>query len=243
MQIIKLADHVAPIGLPELSVSTATRLTDMFSRLLATLFFFTAVAGKVRELVSFINHRTAANDALGQLTFFAAASSRVAVILFLALMGALFLVRAKPIRKARGIRPRFMALAGTFLMSAVTLFPRVEMGLARTLISTLLVMLGMSLSAFVLLHLGRSFSLMAEARHLVTSGPYAVARHPLYLTEEIAALGVLLQFLSPITLAIFFVHVWFQLQRMRNEEVVLARTFPDYADYQVRTARLIPGLY
>jgi hypothetical protein len=30
---------------------------------------------------------------------------------------------------------------------------------------------------------------------------------------------------------------------MRNEEIVLARMFPEYGNYKMRTARLVPGLY
>lgn len=37
-----------------------------------------------------------------------------------------------------------------------------------------------ALSAIVLTRLGRSFSLMSEARGLVTHGPYRFVRHPLY---------------------------------------------------------------
>jgi len=105
------------------------------------------------------------------------------------------------------------------------------------------VLLGTCLSSIVLFRLGRSFSLMAEARKLVTTGPYAIVRHPLYLAEEIAVIGTLLQFFSIYTLMIFGVHLWIQIQRMKNEEAVLRDAFPGYVDYQARTFRLIPRVY
>ena len=34
-----------------------------------------------------------------------------------------------------------------------------------------------------------------------------------------------------------------QVLRMKNEERLRFQVFPEYGDYMVRTARLIPGLY
>ena len=99
------------------------------------------------------------------------------------------------------------------------------------------------MSIVALAHLGRSFSLMAEARRLVTTGPYSIVRHPLYLFEEIASLGILLQFFSVYTALIFVLHILIQLQRMKNEETVLEKAFPEYQLYKARTARVIPKLY
>jgi protein-S-isoprenylcysteine O-methyltransferase Ste14 len=84
---------------------------------------------------------------------------------------------------------------------------------------------------------------MAEARQLVTSGVYRWVRHPLYLAEELAVVGIVLQFLSPWTGLLLAVQIAFQLRRMRNEERVLSETFPQYTDYRARTAMLLPGLY
>jgi len=94
-----------------------------------------------------------------------------------------------------------------------------------------------------LIRLGRSFSIMAESRQLVTTGPYQFVRHPLYLTEEIALVGVFLQYASPWTVLLLLVQIAFQLRRMYNEELVLTAHFPEYAAYQRTTARLIPGVY
>ena len=48
----------------------------------------------------------------------------------------------------------------------------------------------------VIFHLGRSFSIVPQARTLVRTGPYKFVRNPLYLAEEVALLGTLLQFYS-----------------------------------------------
>jgi protein-S-isoprenylcysteine O-methyltransferase Ste14 len=83
---------------------------------------------------------------------------------------------------------------------------------------------------------------MAEARRLVTKGPYAIVRHPLYICEEIAILGVLIPVISPLAVLIVLVHALLQLRRMLNEEKVLRATFSEYEDYAARTPRLIPRL-
>jgi len=78
---------------------------------------------------------------------------------------------------------------------------------------------------------------------LVVSGPYAFVRHPLYLGEFVILFGIALQHLMPWSLLLLGVQSVFQFERMKNEERVLARAFPNYAGYIARTARLLPGVY
>jgi protein-S-isoprenylcysteine O-methyltransferase Ste14 len=118
-----------------------------------------------------------------------------------------------------------------------------ELSVPLNVASTLLILCGVVFALYAVLWLGRSFSVMPEARRLVTNGPYSVIRHPLYLGEAVALAGVTLQFLSPWALALLALQCIFQLERMKNEELVLSRAFPDYQDYAARTARLLPGLY
>ncbi len=110
--------------------------------------------------------------------------------------------------------------------------------------SSIMILASNILCVYVLRRLGRSFSIMAEARVLVTDGPYALIRHPLYVVEEIGVVGVFIQLASWPAAMLFMTHFVFQLQRMRNEERVLTRAFPrQYRTYAVRTARLIPGVW
>jgi protein-S-isoprenylcysteine O-methyltransferase Ste14 len=132
---------------------------------------------------------------------------------------------------------------GTSLVYAIALFPRRELSPAAGIVATLLVLGGSLAALFALMRLGRSFSVMAEARQLVTSGVYRFVRHPLYCAEAVATIGVVMQFLSLWTALLFAVQIAFQLRRMHNEEIVLGEIFPEYAVYKARTARLIPGIY
>jgi protein-S-isoprenylcysteine O-methyltransferase Ste14 len=91
--------------------------------------------------------------------------------------------------------------------------------------------------------LGRSFSMMPEARKLITTGPYRIVRHPMYLSEEIAIAGIVIQNLSLYALALFTVHLWIQVQRMKHEENVLRNTFSEYDEVMGPRPRLIPHVY
>ena len=80
---------------------------------------------------------------------------------------------------------------------------------------------------------------MPEARSLVTTGPYALSRHPLYLAETIAMLGVVLP-LADARLLLVLPFVFGQWLRVGWEEGVLAAEFPEYAAYASRVPRYFP---
>lgn len=143
----------------------------------------------------------------------------------------------------RGFYPRCAAVAGTFLSVGMVLLPPRELSPALYLVSLLLIIGGTSLAVSAALVLGRSISILPEARRLVTWGPYALVRHPLYLGEIVALAGAALQYLSAWALLLWALVSAFQLQRMKYEERVLFQVFPKYGDYMARTARLMPGVY
>lgn len=218
------------------------KLLDMVTRIVPSAFFLLVVLLKFNEQYAFISSQASVNEPASW-KFLADVVSRSSTIFFLGLASILFLIRLEPIRKAKGILPRVMAIAGTFFVALLTFFPRANLSMTQTVIASLLSLVGTGISVFVLAHLGRSFSLMAEARRLVTTGPYRILRHPLYIFEAVASLGVLLQFFSFYTVVIFLAYCFLQFQRMKNEEAVLEMAFPEYQDYKSKTARLIPGIY
>jgi protein-S-isoprenylcysteine O-methyltransferase Ste14 len=169
--------------------------------------------------------------------------SGVSTLAFLGLLVVMFTVRRISHRATPGFYPRFAAVAGTFLSVGFLLLPLQELSYPLYLTSLLLVTAGTVFAICALLALGRSISILPEARRLVNRGPYALIRHPLYLGEIVAVAGVALQYLSAWALLLLGL-VWvFQLQRMKYEELVLLQSFPEYGEYMARTARLVPGVY
>jgi protein-S-isoprenylcysteine O-methyltransferase Ste14 len=174
---------------------------------------------------------------------YAGLASKLATQMFFMVLALLMVLRRKPLGKASGFYPRFAAVAGTFLSVAMVQLPARDLSVSLHVASTLLILFGVVFALCAVLELGRSLSMMPEARRLVTNGPYSLIRHPLYLGEAIALAGVTLQYLSPWALALFALQCMFQLERMKNEQIVPSQAFPDYRDYAARTARLVPGLY
>lgn len=83
-----------------------------------------------------------------------------------------------------------------------------------------------------------------EGQQLVTSGPYALVRHPMY----VSTLAVYLP--SPLALGSYWgllAAVWLVpllVARIRNEEEVLRRNLPGYEEYARKTRfRLVPGVW
>lgn len=161
---------------------------------------------------------------------------------YLALWG-LIILRPSPAACDDGVLPSFTAFVGTYLPWTIVLFVPAGASSSQNLASAALLLIGSVLMIVVIFHLGRSFSIVPQARTLVRTGPYKFVRNPLYLAEEVALLGTLLQFYSPATLAVFLLHGALQVRRIFYEENLLRLTFPDYAHYAASTSRLIPYIW
>jgi protein-S-isoprenylcysteine O-methyltransferase Ste14 len=105
--------------------------------------------------------------------------------------------------------------------------------------------LGVGLAIWARIYLGRNWGLpmsRKERPELVTTGPYAFIRHPIYSGMILAALGSAVAetifWLVPLVVAgAYFIY------SARSEERIMAQEFPDqYPAYQKRTKMLVPFL-
>jgi len=96
-------------------------------------------------------------------------------------------------------------------------------------------------------HLGRQWALAArvvEGHKLVTDGPFAVVRHPIYLAMGLLLLSPVIGFSSwlgaGLSIALFAAGT---VLRIRAEEDVLAQAFGrEYAEYRERVPAFLPRL-
>jgi protein-S-isoprenylcysteine O-methyltransferase Ste14 len=165
------------------------------------------------------------------------------LVLFYLLACWLILLRPSPVARTDSLLPSLVAFTGTYAPWAIVLFTPTEASAGQNIATAVLLLTGIFLMVVVIAHLGRAFSIVPQARTLVRTGPYAFVRNPLYLAEEIALLGTLLQFYSLLTLALFLVHGALQVWRIFYEESLLRRTFPDYEGYATSTSRLVPFVW
>ena len=104
-------------------------------------------------------------------------------------------------------------------------------------------LVGIMLQAAAKLNLNRSFGIVPANRGVVTTGFYALVRHPVYASYFIGHVAFLLANPTLWNLCVYSIELGFQIARMRAEEGLLSRD-PIYAAYlrNVRF-RLLPGVY
>jgi protein-S-isoprenylcysteine O-methyltransferase Ste14 len=156
------------------------------------------------------------------------------------LIAVLFVVRLPRLGGRRRPLAVVVALFGALALLVIGVLPGDQPHPALDGLASVLLAAGLAYSIWALAHLNRSFSILPESRRLVRDGPYALSRHPLYLGEAVASVGVLLPVAGPAALALWALFMAAQLQRISWEEAVLRERFPEYEAYARRVPRYVP---
>ncbi|OLD72911.1 MAG: hypothetical protein AUF61_02420 [Chloroflexi bacterium 13_1_20CM_66_33] len=170
--------------------------------------------------------------------------NRVLTVVFFAFLLGIYAVRSKAIAHDHNPIAIAVALVGSFILYGIFLIP----GQARSTevwvlaLSDIGLACGMVLALYSLSYLRNRFSIVPEARGLVTTGPYQFVRHPIYLGEIIAGFGLVTPTLFSLHALVLVVFIGAQLTRTYYEERMLRRVYPTYEGYARRTRRLIPFL-
>ncbi len=111
------------------------------------------------------------------------------------------------------------------------------------MVGLVLCALGIALAIWARAHLGRNWGMpMSRKEHpeLVTSGPYAFVRHPIYTGILLAILGSTIG-VSMFWALPFVLSAGYFIYSARREEEVLLRQFPEqYSAYMKRSNMLLP---
>jgi protein-S-isoprenylcysteine O-methyltransferase Ste14 len=134
-----------------------------------------------------------------------------------------------------------LAFGGTF--SPVLLRPdgaHPQWGLSTGLA---LQLAGVIIALWSLTTLGRSFGFAAADRGLVSRGPYAIVRHPVYAAYVLLLAGYLVQSISIRNALVVLLTMGCDIGRIRAEERVLAQN-PAHPAYCRRVRwKMVPGVW
>ncbi|GAC1654307.1 MAG: hypothetical protein NVS9B1_05280 [Candidatus Dormibacteraceae bacterium] len=212
----------------------------LFGRTLPAVFFCVFLANQILvasgELTRLAHGHLAANDLFSAL-------NRVLSLGYFTLLVGIYIVRLPAKRSDR--RPLVVAVAtiGTFSVLLTSFLPKNPHGPIAVIVADGVITLGLGFAIWGLAYLRRSFSIIPEARRLVTGGPYALSRNPLYFGEGLATIGIVLPVFGPWQAGLLLIFLACQALRIRWEERVLAAAFPaEYPAYRRRVPILIPFL-
>ena len=85
---------------------------------------------------------------------------------------------------------------------------------------------------------------VGEGQRVISTGPYALVRHPMYASASLYLMGTPLALGSYWGLAVIPVLIPFLIWRLLDEERLLAESLPGYTEYQKRVPyRLVPFVW
>ena len=154
-----------------------------------------------------------------------------------------YLRRGPAVATSRSVTGYVAAVAGTLLPFTIPMFRGAAPAAGQVYATTILVLAGTAWEVWSLRSLGRSLSIIAQAREVVDRGPYRWIRHPLYAGEIVSVLGIAISVGTPGAFAVWVTFCGLQAYRALREEQILLQALPGYRSYRARTAALLPGVF
>lgn len=186
---------------------------------LATMFFLAAIPAAVHY------HSGAAN---------------LIWIVGAAIMGIFSLVRFPP-RSSTITASTLIASAGMLALPAL-MRPEFQSTGTLALCGIALELSGVLLTQVARLYMGRSFGILPANRGIVSKGPFATVRHPIYIGWLMLSIGYSMSYPSARNILLVIFTLPFMIWRIEQEESHLSAD-PAYRDYRARVRfRLFPGV-
>ena len=151
-----------------------------------------------------------------------------------------FIIRCPLRAEQRGLTARVAAYGGSFIVPLFLEFARrlhsdwivVSSHVNLLRLAFVIWFAGAVLGVWAVWHLRTAFSIVPQARQLVTTGPYRFARHPIYAAYLLQYVGTLLAFASVPFALVLTMWLAFVVVRIHFEERVLQSSFPKYERYR-----------
>jgi len=118
-------------------------------------------------------------------------------------------------------------------------------GLVIQILGGILILVALGLHIWSRVHLQHFYAERVEVQpehKVIDTGPYALMRHPVITSFFGIAAGLFLINPSLFTLFALIYTIWDFGRAARQEEELLTKTLPGYADYASRTPRYLPRL-
>ena len=135
------------------------------------------------------------------------------------------------------------AVALVAFFSGITFVRASEPGPVMVALSQVVTAAAIILGTAALVNLGRSFGILVSVRKVRINGLYAVIRHPMYFTDILWRVGIILKNPCPLNFTSFVVSSACYVYRALLEEKFLSR-WPEYRDYMQKVSyRFLPGIF
>lgn len=145
------------------------------------------------------------------------------------------------LKKPRDVNENIWVVIASFLGCNLTLIVGHFFELKATNINENVALIGSILGILIIpfyivavINLGKSLTILPEANKLNTKGIYSFSRHPLYSSYLLWYFASILMFQSIAIVIASIIQAIFQVIRAKNEEKILEKNFPEYADYKKR---------
>ena len=188
--------------------------------------------------------------------FFAQITRNVLLCWLLTFFGLTLFISRRPVHLPKKLVHITVPLAMSyyfFLYQGLNYLPRewgmnvnllpVSLQIPASAVAVFLAIIGYAISLWGIAYLRRSFALMVAVREVVSGGPYAYVRHPMYLGYIFELAGLVLASFST---GMFIAAAGFlalMVVRARLEEARIIEACPAYRDYMQRTGFLFPRFH
>lgn len=139
----------------------------------------------------------------------------------------------------------FLVLQPIFLPS-ISYRTNAAWGLVIQLLGVFLILTALALHTWSRAHLQHYYAERVEVQpghQVIDTGPYKLMRHPVITSFFGIATGLFLINPALTTLAALVYTIWDFTRAAQQEEELLTKTLPGYAEYAIQTPRFLPRLW